>query len=430
MVVILLDRSAERNQAPTARGNLNKPGLPASKSPLAYAGPQSPRRPDGVALRCLAPPRDASPQTPVYWRVRRRTRDRSATIPTPIPTPTPDTVRAALRQVPFEGGKDLVSLDLVPDVRVDGSSVRITLELPAPAFPAGPALANAIRTAIAALPGAPRADVTLTWRVREGETRRPRLPGVKNVIAVASGKGGVGKTTVAVNLAVGLAKLGASVGLMDLDIYGPNVPLALGSDEPAHVEDGDVLVPASARGVRFLSMAQLTPGDRPVLWRGPMLHKMVQQLASARWGELDYLLLDLPPGTGDVQLSVVQGMPLVGAIVVTTPQEIARIDARKGLAMFQGERIPILGIVENMAYYRCRQCDKEHEIFPQSAKPLGENVTTLARLPIDPSFAEGRGTVAVEGDGALAASLRDLAVATAAELARRTLTPNPFRVLA
>ena len=323
-----------------------------------------------------------------------------------------------------------MSLDLVPDVRVDANRVRITLELPAPAFPAGPALANAIRTAIAALPGAPRADVTLTWRVREGETRRPRLPGVKNVIAVASGKGGVGKTTVAVNLAVGLAKLGASVGLMDLDIYGPNVPLALGSDEPAHVEDGDVLVPASARGVRFLSMAQLTPGDRPVLWRGPMLHKMVQQLASARWGELDYLLLDLPPGTGDVQLSVVQGMPLVGAIVVTTPQEIARIDARKGLAMFQGERIPILGIVENMTYYRCRKCDKEHEIFPQSPVPLGENVTTLARLPIDPSFAEGRGTVAVEGDGALAASLRDLAVATAAELARRTLTPNPFRVLA
>jgi ATP-binding protein involved in chromosome partitioning len=163
-----------------------------------------------------------------------------------------------------------------------------------------------------------------------------------------------------------------------------------------------------------------------------MLHKMVQQLAGAHWGELDYLVLDLPPGTGDVQLTALQNLPLTGAVIVTTPQEIALIDARKGLAMFEQERLPFLGVVENMAYYRCRNCGKDHEIFPTSSKPLGQNVKRLGRLPIDPALANGGHDAGplVLGDSSLGAALLDVAIETAAELGRRSLTPNPFRVLA
>lgn len=341
-------------------------------------------------------------------------------------------VRERLRTVAFESGKDLVSLGMIDGIRVSERAVSVTLELPSPRNPATSATVAAMREALSTLPGSPPVDVATTWRVREGETRHARIPGVKNLIAVASGKGGVGKTTVAVNLAVGLAHLGASAGLMDLDIYGPNVPLALGSDDPATIEDESVVLPAHAHGVAFLSMAHFAPGGRPVLWRGPMLHKMVQQLSSARWGDLDYLVLDLPPGTGDVQLTVLQNQPLTGAVIVTTPQEIALMDARKGVAMFEQERLPILGVVENMVYYRCRKCGKEHEIFPTSRAPLGESVKRLGRLPIDPALAAGAhgATPLVTTDTNLGRALLDVAVETAAELGRRSLHPNPFRVLA
>jgi ATP-binding protein involved in chromosome partitioning len=259
---------------------------------------------------------------------------------------------------------------------------------------------------------------------------------VKNVIAVASGKGGVGKSTVAVNLAVALARLGASTGLLDLDFYGPSVPVLMGlCEEPSVVPGEERLLPSEAHGVRFLSMGQFVPGEQSVLWRGPLLHRMVGQLSTAAWGELDYLVLDLPPGTGDVQLTLTQTFPLSGAVVVTTPQEIALIDARKGFVMFRDAHVPILGIVENMAWYDCRKCGKRHTLFDtDGGKRLAETaeVKMLAQLPLWPEVTRagdaGR-PVALDEGSPIASAYRELAIDTAAEVARLAFRRNPFKVL-
>lgn len=344
------------------------------------------------------------------------------------------TVRAALSGVRFgTSPKSVVELDLVRDLSVRGGEVRLTLELPSPEHPAAASVGEATRTRVEGLPGVTRADVRVTWRVREGESKRPPIPGVKQVVAVASGKGGVGKSTVASNLAVGLARLGASTGLLDLDIYGPSVPVVMGT-VPAPSTDGERLLPAEAHGVRFLSMGQLAPNDQPVLWRGPMLHKMVTQLAAADWDGLDYLVLDLPPGTGDVQLTLTQTLPVSGAIVVTTPQEIALIDARKGLTMFRDAHIPLLGIVENMAWYDCRKCGKRHAIFgSDGGKRLAERekVALLAQLPLDPAVmtAADAGRPIALADVGSAAPYRTLAIDVAAALGALSLQRSPFRVL-
>jgi ATP-binding protein involved in chromosome partitioning len=288
---------------------------------------------------------------------------------------------------------------------------------------------------VAAIAGVEQVDVKTTWTVRPGDTRRPGLPGIQQVIAVASGKGGVGKSTIAVNLAAGLRALGAQVGLADLDIYGPSVPIVLGNDEEPQVRDGQRLVASEAHGIRFLSMGQLARGDSPVVWRGPMLHKMVMQFTEADWGELDYLILDLPPGTGDVQLSVTQQLPLAGAIIVTTPQEIALIDARKGLRMFQDVRTPILGLVENMAYYRCRKCSKEHAVFGRDGGARladAEKVPLLARIPIDPAVTWSQDSgkpLALSDEGESGQAFRAMAERAAAAAGLRSLQKNPFQML-
>jgi ATP-binding protein involved in chromosome partitioning len=189
------------------------------------------------------------------------------------------------------------------------------------------------------------------------------IPGVKNLIAVGSGKGGVGKTTVAVNLAVGLAALGHKVGLMDADVYGPNVPLMMGINETP-MALGERIQPLEQYGVKLMSMGFLSPGDKPLVWRGPMLHSVIQQfLRGVDWGELDYLVIDLPPGTGDVQLSLIQSAPVTGAIVVTTPSDVALEDARKAITMFQQVKVPVLGIVENMSYLTCPHCAERIDVF-------------------------------------------------------------------
>src|SRR5208283_253482 len=217
------------------------------------------------------------------------------------------------------------------------------------------------------------------------------IPLVKNTIAVASGKGGVGKSTVAANLAIALERTGARVGLMDTDVYGPSVPVLMGGNEQPHVVEGKIEPPV-AYGVKLISMAYFLPKDEAVIWRGPMLHKTIQQfLGDVRWGELDYLIMDMPPGTGDIQLSLCQTIPLTGAVIVSTPQDLALTVASKAIAMFQKLNVPILGIIENMSYYLCRQCGHREEIFGhggarEAAKKL--NFAFLGEIPLDMSIRE------------------------------------------
>jgi ATP-binding protein involved in chromosome partitioning len=231
----------------------------------------------------------------------------------------------------------------------------------------------------------------------QGQAAQPKLPiaGVKNLIAVGSGKGGVGKTTVAVNLAIALARLGHKTGLLDADVYGPNVPLMMGTNQaPAAI--GERIQPLQNFGVKLMSMGFLSPGDKPLVWRGPMLHSVIQQfLRGVDWGELDYLVIDLPPGTGDVQLSLIQTAPVTGAVVVTTPSDVALEDARKAVRMFEQVKVPLLGIVENMSYLMCPHCDERIDVFStgggrRTASAMGVNF--LGALPLDPHVRIGGDT--------------------------------------
>src|SRR5919204_725401 len=230
-----------------------------------------------------------------------------------------------------------------------------------------------------------------------GGAEQPKLPiaGVKNLIAVGSGKGGVGKTTVAVNLAIALSRLGYKVGLMDADVYGPNVPLMMGINRTP-MAYGERIQPLEQFGVRLMSMGFLNPGDKPLVWRGPMLHSVIQQfLRGVDWGELDYLVIDLPPGTGDVQLSLIQTAPVTGAIVVTTPSDVSLEDARKAVHMFHQVRVPILGIVENMSYLQCPHCSERIDVFSHGGgrRPAEQmKVHFLGELPLNPEVRAGGDT--------------------------------------
>ena len=232
----------------------------------------------------------------------------------------------------------------------------------------------------------------------QGQAPPPRAPieGVKNLIAVASGKGGVGKTTVAVNLAIALKSLGASVGLLDADVYGPNVPLMLGTNEQPRALDERTIIPVQAYGVKMISMGLLNPGDKPLVWRGPMLHSVMQQfLRSVRWGQLDYLVVDLPPGTGDVQLSLIQTVSVTGAVVVTTPSIVALADVRRAIEMFRQVNVEILGVVENMSYFSCPHCSGRIDVFGHGE---GERLSQMFSIPflgeieIDPQIRIGGDT--------------------------------------
>jgi ATP-binding protein involved in chromosome partitioning len=242
------------------------------------------------------------------------------------------------------------------------------------------------------------------------------IPGVKNLIAVGSGKGGVGKTTVSVNLAVGLASLGHKTGLMDADVYGPNVPLMMGINQTPMAR-GERIQPLEQYGVRLMSMGFLNPGDKPLVWRGPMLHSVIQQfLRGVDWGELDYLIIDLPPGTGDVALSLIQTAPITGAIVVTTPSDVSLEDARKAIHMFHQVKVPILGIVENMSFLSCPHCNERIDVFSHGGgRRTAEEmqVNFLAELPLDPK-------VRIGGDSGKPAVLRKEEGEPFLELARHT----------
>jgi len=253
---------------------------------------------------------------------------------------------------------------------------------------------------------------------------RQPIPGVKNLIAVASGKGGVGKTTVAVNLAMALAKLGHKVGLLDADVYGPNVPIMLGSKAEPMATPQQRIIPVQAQGIKMISMGLLSPGDKPVIWRGPMLHSVITQfLRNVEWGELDYLVIDLPPGTGDVQLTLIQTVAVTGAVLVTTPSTVALADVRKAIEMFRQVNVEVLGVVENMSTFNCPHCGKAVDIFGHgegSKTAIEYGVPVLGEVEIDPRIRLGGDTgqpVAALGESAPAAqSLYRVAKAVVARL--------------
>jgi ATP-binding protein involved in chromosome partitioning len=314
---------------------------------------------------------------------------------------TPEHVLEALRPiVDPDFRKSIVELGFVKNLRVDGDRVSFAIELTTPACPVKAEFEKAARERVGALPGVRQVDVTMTANTRGvGATARDGvvLPGVKNTIAVASGKGGVGKSTTAMNLALALRETGASVGVMDADVYGPSLPLLLGvSGRPETIErDGQKrIAPLEAYGMRVMSMGFFVNESSPVIWRGPMVHGLIRQfLADVEWGELDYLVIDLPPGTGDAALTLTQQAPLSGAVIVTTANDLSVLDARKGLRMFEKVAVPVLGVVENMSYFVPPDLpDRRYYIFGQGggkrvADELG--VDFLGEVPIDPRVVEG-----------------------------------------
>lgn len=307
---------------------------------------------------------------------------------------TEQQVMAALSTVKEpELGRNLVSLGMVQDLKIDGGKVDFTIVLTTPACPLTEVMDRDVQAAVGALPGVQEVHVKWDSKVPEDARIRDRLGGqFKNTVAVSSGKGGVGKTTVSVNLAVALAQTGATVGLLDADIYGPNVPLMLGVDKAPRPRDGR-LIPAYAHGLRVMSIGFLVPPDQPVVWRGPMVHSAIRQfLGDVDWGNPDYLIIDLPPGTGDAQLTLAQSVPLTGAIIVTTPQEVALADAVKGYATFEKLEVDILGIVENMGPYVDPQTGQTIAFFGEGGgQRMAErlNVPFLGTIPLDPNIREG-----------------------------------------
>jgi ATP-binding protein involved in chromosome partitioning len=297
-----------------------------------------------------------------------------------------------------ELNQSIVDLKMVKNVEIEDAAVSLSLEAPAPLYRGKEELEERIRSEIMELPGVERVHLAWTTRVRSssgGRSDAQPIKGVKNTIAVASGKGGVGKSTVAVNLAVALAKAGASVGLLDTDVYGPSIPLMMGRHDKPLMREGKI-VPLEAHGVHIMSIGFLLDPEKALIWRGPLVAQLINQfLNDVDWGELDYLIIDLPPGTGDVQLTLVQKIPISGAVIVTTPQDVALADAIKGLKMFEEVKTPILGIVENMSGFVCPSCQEVHDIFGSGggARVAQEHgVPLLGQIPIEGIVREGGDT--------------------------------------
>lgn len=309
---------------------------------------------------------------------------------------TQEQVLDALRQIMDPDlHRDIVSLGFVQDIEINDSTVNFRIVLTTPACPVKAQMEQMAREYVGRIPGVRTVNVQMDAQTIHSHMQTADfLPQVRNSIAVSSGKGGVGKTTVSVNLAVALAATGARVGLLDADIYGPNVPIMMGAQDDAIYADANKkIVPLERYGVKFISMGFFVDPDEPVVWRGPMLHSAIRQLlAEVAWGELDYFIIDLPPGTGDAQLSITQLLSLSGAVIVTTPQDVALADARKGLAMFDKVNVPVLGIVENMSYFCCPNCGHEFHIFgSEGGSRVAEkyNVPLLGRIPLETAIREG-----------------------------------------
>jgi ATP-binding protein involved in chromosome partitioning len=324
-------------------------------------------------------------------------------------------------------GKDFVSTRQVKNLQIDGDAVSFTLELGYPARSQESSLRSALAAAGRSVPGVGSVALVINSKVISHAVQRgvALLPNVKNIIAVASGKGGVGKSTTTVNLALALAAEGASVGILDADIYGPSQPMMMGLSGRPETSDGQTMQPLENHGVQVMSIGFMVEPDQAMIWRGPMATQALDQLLrQTNWRELDYLLVDMPPGTGDIALTLSQRVPLTGAVIVTTPQDIALLDAKKGLKMFEKVGVPILGIVENMAVYTCPNCSHSEHIFgADGGKKMAAQygVAYLGGLPLTLKIREqadsGRPTVAAEPDGEIAATYKFIARKMAADIA-------------
>jgi ATP-binding protein involved in chromosome partitioning len=349
-------------------------------------------------------------------------------------TVTEQQVLAALSKVQDPDlHKDIVSLGFVKDVGIDGGDVRFTIELTTPACPVKEQLKSEAEAQVRAVPGVTAATATMTANVKaRGGMGQQAIAGVRNVVAVGAGKGGVGKSTLSVNIAVALRVKGARVGLLDADVYGPNIPQMLGVSRTPELSGEKRILPPEGHGIKVISMGMLVPPEQAVIWRGPMLHGALQQfIRDVDWGELDYLVVDLPPGTGDVSLSLSQTVPVAGAVVVTTPQGVAVADVKKAVGMFRQLNIPVLGVVENMSHFVCGHCGERTDIFGSGgggrmARELG--LALLGEVPIETRVREGgdqgEPIVVSAPDSPAAKAILDVASQAAAKLsvqAMRTL---------
>ncbi len=343
---------------------------------------------------------------------------------------TEATVTDALKSVIDPNtGKDFVSAKQLKNLKVEGGDVAFDVELGYPAKSQLPTLRKALIAAVRTLPGVENVSVNLSTKIVAHAVQRgvQLMPKVKNIVAVASGKGGVGKSTTAVNLALALAAEGASVGILDADIYGPSQPMMMGIEGRPESADGQTMEPMSNYGVQVMSIGFLVDADNPMIWRGPMVTQALEQLLrQTNWSDLDYLIVDMPPGTGDIQLTLSQKVPLTGVVIVTTPQDIALLDAKKGLKMFEKVGVPILGIVENMAVHVCSSCGHVEHIFgADGGRKMAEQygVDYLGALPLNLSIREqadaGRPSVVSEPDGEIAAIYKTVARQMAVKIAAK-----------
>lgn len=340
---------------------------------------------------------------------------------------TPDQVKAALSKVMDPDlHTDIVTLGMISEIVIKGSHVKFKLTLTTPACPVKEKIEGECREFVGKIPGVTEVEMesgAAVANTRKVSGKEP-IPGVKQIIAVTSGKGGVGKTTCSVNLAVALAKLGAKVGIMDADITGPNVPLMMGVDDYEPVARDNRIVPPENYGVKVMSMAFFASRDTPLMWRGPMLDKAIKQfLRDIDWGELDYLIVDMPPGTSDAQLSLVQATEVAGGVIVTTPQDVAVLDGRKGLAMFKYMKVPILGFIENMSYFQPPGSTERYEIFGHGGgRKLAKetDVPFLGEVPLDTNVRiggdQGKPIVAFDPDCAVSQAFIEIAKQVAAQV--------------